>query len=62
MFHQEKYGRPDESVLVQCLTNDCSYFEQEKTAATETKTLFSLFPHVRNTSTEANKGNKGFVG
>jgi len=36
--------------LVQCLTGNWSYFEQEKTEATETKTLFSLFPHVENTT------------
>ena len=35
---------------VGCLSNDWSYFEQERTEGTETKTLFSLFPPVRNTS------------
>jgi len=30
------------------LTNEWSYFEQEKTEDAETRTLFSVFPHVEN--------------
>jgi hypothetical protein len=36
---------------VGCLTNDWSYFKQESPEATETTTLFSLFPHVKNNAT-----------
>lgn len=35
---------------MRCLTNDLSYFELEKKEATETKTLFFLFPHFKNTT------------
>lgn len=36
------------SSLVRRLTNDRSYFGQEKTEATETRTLPALFPYVKN--------------
>jgi hypothetical protein len=40
-----------QSEIVQCLTNDRSYFEQENTEATETKALISVFPPVKNNTT-----------
>jgi hypothetical protein len=37
--------------LVYCLTNDWSYFEQERTERTEAKAPFSLFSPVKHTTT-----------